>query len=297
MGPGAGCALPCPRPAGRPEEQAPRRGRPAPPATLRGGSGARPRRRLPRRRWERGEAQHSRLNLALPLPSAPARGRGKRNPRRPEPALTSALSVAAGRPDGRCVYGGGSPCGACPTAPAPVTGRSGRRVPQGKSSGRRRGRAPAAYRPLVAAAAASHQVEARPPLPLRGRAAGGGRYSRGEPAPPLAASLRSRGRSAAAPPPQPRSSCACREPRSGRSGAVTRSPAGNPPSPPPPPPPSAAGSPQLQPRRGARSACPVTPRTAAPAAAASGAPTRALFSSSPPSPARGRQRRAQREGR
>ncbi|XP_062466775.1 basic salivary proline-rich protein 2-like [Pezoporus occidentalis] len=212
---------------------------------------------------------------------------------------------AAGRP--LCVWWvGGAPCGACPAAPAPVTGGPGRRVPQGKSSERRRGRAPAAYRPLVAAAAASHEVEARPPLPLRGRSAAGGRYSRGEPAPPFAASLRSRGRSAAAPPPpppRPRSSCGCWEPRSGRNGAVTRSPAGKPPSPPPPPPPpSAPESPPLQPRGGARSACPVTPRTAAsPAAAAAsgGAPTRTLLSASPPSPAWGRQqrRRAQREGR
>lgn len=69
-----------------------------------GGSGGRPRRRLSRRRPEREEARRC-LNLALPFPRAPARpgaGGGKRNPRRPEPTLTSALlSVAAGRTSGR----------------------------------------------------------------------------------------------------------------------------------------------------------------------------------------------------
>lgn len=89
-------------------------------------------------------------------------------------------------------------------------------------------------------------------MPSRSRAAGGCRYSRGEPAPPLAASLRGRGTSAAPPrPPRPPSSCGCREPRSGRSGAVTRSPAEEPPLPS-----SAPRSPQLQPRGSARSACP-----------------------------------------
>ncbi|XP_064016794.1 uncharacterized protein LOC135184710 [Pogoniulus pusillus] len=133
-----------------------------------------------------------------PSPGAGRKRAGKRNPRRPEPTLTSALYIPAGRPAD----------GARPAAvtrqqespappllrPLPGTreGESHRVNPWG--GGRN------VDVPLVAAAAASHEVEARPPLPLRSRAAAGGRcrYSRRERAPLFAASLRCQERCVAA---------------------------------------------------------------------------------------------------
>ncbi|XP_051668811.1 basic salivary proline-rich protein 1-like [Manacus candei] len=177
--------------------------------------------------------------------------------------------------------GGATPLGGSAIGPG---GGSPADSPRGKKPGRASGRGEGLRRPRLSPGARGTESSgvnppgsggdgdqprsarsSRRPLPRtklrRGRrcrcAAGGGRYGHGEPAPPLAASPLGRGSSAAPPPPRPPSSCGCREPRSGRSGAVTRSPAEEP----LPPPPSAPRSPQMQPPGGARPACPALRRS------------------------------------
>lgn len=139
----AGCVRPSPEPAA--SERAPRRGHPA------------RRKGRPAEAAALAQAAGEGRSPALPelgasLPPSPsgagsgAGGSGTRGARSPHSPRPSSPSLRGGRR-------GEARGAASPAAAAPVTGRPSTRVPQGKSSGRRRGRA---HTPLVAAAAASH---------------------------------------------------------------------------------------------------------------------------------------------
>ncbi|XP_069634676.1 proline-rich protein HaeIII subfamily 1-like [Haliaeetus albicilla] len=215
----------------------------APPSARRGGSGDGPRRRLPRRGGRSPALPQLGASLS-PTGEFEAKegvgegeAGGEAEPERLAEPRTHLGPLCRG---GRAAVAGRQ---REPPAP-PVTGRPGRRVPQGKSSGRRGGgggggggggraahtaRPPPPRRPLPRT-----DSEARPPLPLRSRAAAAVTAC-GEPAPRSAAGGRSSAPPPTPPPPPPRgpfSSFAAAGSRApGRSGAVPGSSAEEPPPP------------------------------------------------------------------